>query len=72
MQNWIQEAVFYHIYPLGFCGAQQYRQAHTTHTILKLIDWIEHLKSMNITAVYLGPVFKRYVKPFIRQAYELS
>ena len=48
MQNWIQEAVFYHIYPLGFCGAQQYRQAHTTHTILKLIDWIEHLKSMNI------------------------
>ena len=60
MQNWIQEAVFYHIYPLGFCGAQQYQQAHTTHTILKLIDWIEHLKSMNITAVYLGPVFESY------------
>lgn len=60
MQNWIQEAVFYHIYPLGFCGAQQYQQAHTTHAILKLIDWIEHLKSMNITAVYLGPVFESY------------
>ncbi len=60
MQNWIQEAVFYHIYPLGFCGAQQYQQAHTTHTILKLIDWIEHLKSMNITAIYLGPVFESY------------
>ena len=60
MQNWIQEAVFYHIYPLSFCGAQQYQQAHTTHTILKLIDWIEHLKSMNITAIYLGPVFESY------------
>ena len=35
MQNWIQEAVFYHIYPLGFCGAQQYQQAHTTHAIVR-------------------------------------
>jgi glycosidase len=49
----------YHIYPLGFCGAPKWNP-HTepVNRIKKVIDWIPHLKEMNISALYLGPVFE--------------
>lgn len=61
-QNWIASANFYHIYPLGFCGAPRFAYEETTPKprILKIIDWIDHLKQMHINAVYLGPVFASY------------
>ncbi len=61
-QNWISSAIYYHIYPLGFCGAPRfaYEETTTTPRILKIIDWIDHLKQMNVNAVYLGPVFASY------------
>ncbi len=59
MSGWIDSAVFYHIYPLGFCGAPHTNDdGETVSRILKVIDWIPHLKEMNINAVYFGPVFE--------------
>lgn len=61
MNNWIQKSNFYHIYPLGFCGAETYRHesAETpVNRIKKISEWIPHLKKMNINAVYLGPLFE--------------
>lgn len=60
--NWIKEAIFYHIYPLGFCGAPRFAhdETTTTHRLLKLIDWIDHLKELDVNALYLGPVFSSY------------
>lgn len=59
MTNWIDNAVFYHIYPLGFCGAPHKNEGgDAVSRILKVIDWIPHLKKMNINAVYFGPVFE--------------
>ncbi|MCH4284700.1 DUF1653 domain-containing protein [Absiella sp. AM54-8XD] len=60
MNNWTKDAVFYHIYPLGFCGCEQYHQESINHRILKLKEWIPHLVDMHINAVYLGPVFESY------------
>ena len=58
MASWITNAVFYHIYPLGFCGAPQYHhQGEQTNRINKLEEWIPHLKELGINALYLGPVF---------------
>lgn len=57
---WAQEAVFYHIYPLGFCGAPG-RNDFTcapADRLSKIIDWLPHLLEQNINAVYLGPVFE--------------
>ena len=56
---WYDDAIIYHIYPLGFCGAPKWNP-HTepVNRIKKVIDWIPHLKEMNISAVYLGPVFE--------------
>ena len=50
--------VFYHIYPLGFCGAPHSNDGITVSRIRKVIDWIPHLKKLGITAVYFGPVFE--------------
>lgn len=59
MKTWINSASFYHIYPLGFCGCEQFEiDGEPKHRILKIVDWIPHLVDMNINAVYLGPVFE--------------
>lgn len=55
---WYEEAVFYHIYPLGFCGCPIYNDGETKNRILKIKDWIPHLKKLGITAVYLSPIFE--------------
>ena len=59
MSGWARDAVFYHIYPLGFCGAPEYNGFSAPVPRLdKLYDWIGHLKDLGVTALYLGPVFQ--------------
>jgi len=58
MTQWINDAVFYHIYPLGFCGCPEYNDGKTEYRLNKVLDWIPHLKEMRINAVYFGPVFE--------------
>ncbi len=58
MTQWINDSVFYHIYPLGFCGCPEYNDGKTEYRLNKVIDWIPHLKKMGINAVYFGPVFQ--------------
>ncbi|MBQ6570474.1 MAG: hypothetical protein IJL87_09515, partial [Clostridia bacterium] len=55
---WFDNAVFYQIYPLGFCGAPFENDGNNVCRIDKLKDWIPHLKELGITAVYLCPVFQ--------------
>lgn len=58
--SWIPNTIFYHIYPLGFCGAPQTNDFRSipTNRLKKIITWIDHLKSIGITAIYLGPLFE--------------
>ncbi|HHZ05544.1 MAG TPA: DUF1653 domain-containing protein [Clostridiales bacterium] len=58
MSNWVNESVFYHIYPLGFCGAPEYNDGVQSYRLDKIVDWIPHLKELGINAVYLGPLFE--------------
>lgn len=53
-------SVFYHIYPLGFCGTPENNDfcSPATSSLLKISDNIEHLKQLGINAVYLGPLFE--------------
>ena len=46
---WAYESVFYQIYPLGFCGAPFENDGVLTHRILKVNDWIEHIKNLGHT-----------------------
>ena len=55
---WAYESVFYQIYPLGFCGAPFENDGVLNSRILKVIDWIPHLKRLNVNALYFSPVFE--------------
>lgn len=55
---WAYESVFYQIYPLGFCGAPFENDGVLTHRLLKVKDWIPHMKRLGVNAVYFSPLFE--------------
>ncbi len=55
---WAYESVFYQIYPLGFCGAPFENDGVAQSRILKVIDWVPHIKKLGATAIYFSPVFE--------------
>lgn len=55
---WAEESVMYHIYPLGMCGAPFENDGIPAHRILKVLDWIDHLRKLHVNVVYFGPVFE--------------
>lgn len=55
---WAYESTFYQIYPLGFCGAPFENDGKLEHRILKVADWIPHIKKLGTDAVYFSPVFE--------------
>jgi cyclomaltodextrinase / maltogenic alpha-amylase / neopullulanase len=58
--HWANAAVFYHIYPLGFCGAPARNdfQSGPAARLEKITAWIPHLHALGVNAVYLGPLFE--------------
>ncbi len=56
--GWQNSAMFYQIYPMGFCGAPFENDGKPQSRILKMLDWVEHLKKLNTGAVYFSPVFE--------------
>ncbi|MCR4585381.1 MAG: cyclomaltodextrinase [Lachnospiraceae bacterium] len=55
---WAYESVFYQIYPLGFCGVPFENDGVAQSRILKVIDWIPHIKKVGANAIYFSPVFE--------------
>ena len=60
MSNWISEAIFYHIYPLGFCGAPLRNDfnAPPVPRLEQIYGWLDHIQTLGANAVYLGPLFE--------------
>lgn len=58
--DWYRDAVFYHIYPLGFCGENRYNDfaSQPSGKIKKIIPFAKHLSELGANAVYFGPVFE--------------
>ncbi len=57
--SWYDEAVFYHIYPLGLTGApKQNPYGEPEHRLNTLLPWISHVKEIGCTALYIGPLFE--------------
>ncbi len=56
---WYDEAVFYHIYPLGMTGApKQNSYGEPVHRLNTLLPWISHIKKLGCNALYIGPLFE--------------
>jgi glycosidase len=59
-ERWAEDAIFYHIYPLGLCGAPLANdfQSVPVDRMDQLYDWIPHITGLGCNALYLGPVFE--------------
>ena len=56
---WYDEAIFYHIYPLGMTGApKQNEYGEPVERLNKLLPWISHIKNIGCNAIYIGPLFE--------------
>ena len=56
---WYDEAIFYHIYPLGLTNApKENNYKEVTHRLNTLLPWISHIKEIGCNALYIGPLFE--------------
>ena len=56
--SYINEAVIYNIYPLGFCGAPRENDGKLVYRLDKIYDCIEHMKKLSANVLVLNPVFE--------------
>ena len=58
--TWADNAFFYHIYPLGLCGAPEKNDLSkpNVNRIEMLYPWLDHIQSLGANAIYIGPVFQ--------------
>ena len=59
-----EDRIFYHIYPLGLCGAPERNdsampfQEEADPFFVVGEEWAEHIKELGCNAVYIGPLFE--------------
>ena len=58
--TWADEAIFYHIYPLGLCGAPRQNDfsSPAVPRLEQLHAWLDHIQSLGANTLYLGPLFE--------------
>ncbi len=58
--NWIDQSVFYHIYPLGLCDCPKNNDRNTPSVsrLNMLHPWLEHIADMGFNGLYIGPLFE--------------
>ena len=55
--NWIDHTIWWHVYPLGFCGAP-IRAEHTAAPRLRrLLNWLDYAVELGASGLLLGPIF---------------
>lgn len=72
MGRWFEEAVFYHMYPIGMTGApRRNEQTEVTHRFPELLKWLPHIASLGCTAIYIGPLFESTSHGYDTRDYKL-
>ncbi len=58
--SWVNQAIFYHIYPLGLLGAPEHNDLNqpVVNRLTGLDPWLTHIQNLGANAIYLGPVFQ--------------
>lgn len=72
MSTWYEQAVFYHMYPLGMTGAPR---GHADETVTdrfgELNRWIPHMTELGVNALYIGPIFESSSHGYDTRDYKL-
>jgi glycosidase len=60
LPEWVEHAVFWHIYPLGFTGAEKEARAEPSvvHRLPQLIAWLDYAVELGASALLLAPIFR--------------
>ncbi|WP_432488669.1 alpha-amylase family protein [Kineococcus sp. SYSU DK018] len=58
MPDWVQDAIWWHVYPLGATGAFPHPDpAGDGSRLLRLLPWLDHVVELGANGLLLGPVF---------------
>ncbi len=60
MPGWVEHAMWWHVYPLGFVGAEREAlpaDAPVAHRFAHLTAWLDHVVELGLSGIALGPVF---------------
>ena len=72
MAAWYEEAVFYHIYPIGMTGApRENREEQVVHRFELLNDWLPYVAELGCTAIYIGPLFESTTHGYDTRDYKM-
>lgn len=57
--EWVQHAIWWHVYPLGFVGAEKAatEEPAAAHRLLELVPWLDYAVELGASGLALGPVF---------------
>ncbi|MBQ9360451.1 MAG: alpha amylase C-terminal domain-containing protein [Lachnospiraceae bacterium] len=56
---WYDEAIFYHIYPLGLLDCpHENKYEKPVHRLTNLAPWVRHIADMGFNGIYIGPLFE--------------
>lgn len=64
MPPWVRETIWYHLYPLGFLGAEKVNPSpgasdgDVQHRLRNLEPWLDYLVDLGANGLLLGPVFE--------------
>ena len=56
---WVEHAIWWQVYPLGFVGAYPADPPPTAdeHRLRRIVDWLDHAVELGASGVALGPLF---------------
>ncbi len=61
MADWVEHAIWWQVYPLGFVGAEQERASvpagEVRHRLGHLVAWLDYVVELGCSGLLLGPVF---------------
>lgn len=58
--GWLQHAIWWRIYPLGFVDAFPERDSAAVpgeHRLLRIVEWLDHVVELGASGLALGPIF---------------
>lgn len=72
MNTWYEQAIFYHMYPLGMTGAPKQNGAtQVIYRFEELDQWIPHIQQIGCNAIYIGPLFESSSHGYDTRDYKL-
>jgi len=55
--EWVRHAIWWHVYPLGFTGAEPHAQQNIVHRLAQLEPWLDYAIRLGASGLALGPIF---------------